>query len=49
MDIATTIFTGLCNGLGTASGSYLAIKYAVPHAEKMKNHFMKKNELEKEA
>lgn len=33
VDIWTTIFIGICNGLGTATGSYLATKYAIKHID----------------
>lgn len=33
MDVSTTIFTGICNGIGTATGSYIAVKYAIKHID----------------
>jgi len=33
IDISTTIFIGICNGIGTAIGSYLATKYAIQRLE----------------
>jgi hypothetical protein len=35
VDIITTVFTGICNGLGTATGSYLAVRYATKHIDKL--------------
>lgn len=42
VDVWSTIFLGICNGLGTATGSYLATKYAIKHIERIDSKVRKK-------
>jgi hypothetical protein len=32
------IVNGMCNGIGTAIGSYLAVRYAVSHVPRVEDH-----------
>lgn len=42
MDILGTIFTGVCNGIGTGVGSYIATKYAVSHMQRIEEEVRKR-------
>ena len=43
IDITSTVFLGVCNGLGTAIGSYLATRYAIKHIDYISKKLNMKN------